>query len=107
MINGVFKKRLWPDSFLLGGSGGRTGLRIADGQRRGMQDPELRPIVIFYDVFYGLCYYELTKRAPRACQLDKGAAPPYKPLAAGLQPTFGALQACYCYLAISSEGNIA
>ena len=26
------------------------------------------------------CYNELTKRAPLACQLDKGAVPPYNPL---------------------------
>ena len=49
--------------------------------------------------------YELTKRPPGACQLDKGAVPPYNPLL--LAWAFGALQAHYYNWGMLSEGNIA
>ena len=51
--------------------------------------------------------YELTKRAPRTCQLDKGAAPPYNPpllaCAQHLEP-FTSPQLLWDIL---SQGNIA
>ena len=49
--------------------------------------------------------YELTMRPPGACQLDKGAAPPYHPPLLACGQHFQTPPPSLCTM--SSEGNIA